>query len=248
MTTLTNSIGTVDLSHPELDSAVSPAICLSSGVDSAVLLYHFFKANQDTDKTFKVITGNDILRPWWLSGAQNTLAAITALFDRNIVSEHIVFDFNSGDGNDAYIAGLAKKFLDDTIDFAITGRCGNPPKDYQGDFHQHLDSFPARNIVLPRYSNNGIFIDEEGEPTRDPYNPSGKFAKVFSPFVVVDKRWIAQEVKGNNLDSDVFPLTVSCHGYQSQTSNFTSPCGVCWYCREKIWAYGCADGGTPTIF
>ena len=41
---------------------------------------------------------------------------------------------------------------------------------------------------------------------------------------------------------ELFPITASCVGYAKETDYFTKPCKVCWWCREKKWAFGMYDG------
>ena len=46
-----------------------------------------------------------------------------------------------------------------------------------------------------------------------------------------------------NLMDDLFPLTMSCIGFEKETNYFTEPCKKCYWCHEKKWAFGCYDGG-----
>lgn len=251
MTTITNEFGSVTLANVDLDNATDPAISLSGGVDSAILLYHFFKANQDTDKTFKVITGNDLQRPWHKNAAINVLAEIRSLFDRDVVSEHIHFNFDTSveDHRSSYTRALAQQCYNGFFDFLITGRTGNPESVTSSLHTEVLPTLTARNIVLDEHISTEIYLDEAGKVTLDTENgtASGEFFKVWSPFVGVDKRWPAEEFKSHNLLENVFPHTISCLGYREETRNFSQPCQNCFWCLEKEWAYGCFDGGEPTI-
>ena len=59
----------------------------------------------------------------------------------------------------------------------------------------------------------------------------------------VNKKFIAQCYKDYNLMDKLYPLTASCIGYADTTNYFTEPCKTCWWCKEKLWAFGSYDGG-----
>ena len=54
------------------------------------------------------------------------------------------------------------------------------------------------------------------------------------PFVNLDKKQIADLYKQHNLLDSLFPLTNSC-GYHGPVN---SHCETCWFCRERLWAFG----------
>jgi len=54
------------------------------------------------------------------------------------------------------------------------------------------------------------------------------------PFVNIDKKEIANLYKHYNLLDSLFPLTNSC-GYHGPAN---SHCETCWFCRERLWAFG----------
>lgn len=62
-----------------------------------------------------------------------------------------------------------------------------------------------------------------------------------SPFVNVDKRFIAEMYDLFNIKDELFPLTRSCVGGFLKTEGFTEPCGECYWCEEKLWAFGSYD-------
>jgi len=61
--------------------------------------------------------------------------------------------------------------------------------------------------------------------------------KRYQPFVNVNKRFIAEVYKKNNLMNTLFPLTKSCVGDATITDNFTKECRSCFWCYEKKWAF-----------
>lgn len=65
----------------------------------------------------------------------------------------------------------------------------------------------------------------------------------YRPFVNVDKKFIAELYEQYDLMDDLFPMTASCIGNNEDTKFHTEPCRTCFWCHEKLWAFGCYDGG-----
>lgn len=63
------------------------------------------------------------------------------------------------------------------------------------------------------------------------------------PFVNVDKRFIAGMYEQLGLMDELFPMTASCIGDGDDSMWYTEPCGKCFWCYEKLWSFGCYDGG-----
>ena len=61
----------------------------------------------------------------------------------------------------------------------------------------------------------------------------------FNPLGLLDKKGIAKLYKDNNLMDSLFPITRSCEWERAEdTNNFTTHCGMCWFCHEREWAFG----------
>ena len=58
----------------------------------------------------------------------------------------------------------------------------------------------------------------------------------YQPFVVNDKKFVADIYKQHDL-WDLYELTGSCVGSAAKTNYFTKPCGECFWCNEKEWAF-----------
>lgn len=54
------------------------------------------------------------------------------------------------------------------------------------------------------------------------------------PFMMIDKKEIADIYKQHNLLDTLFPLTNSCGGHSPANTH----CEKCWNCRERLWAFG----------
>ena len=53
-----------------------------------------------------------------------------------------------------------------------------------------------------------------------------------TPYFKFTKRDLAQKYYNYNLHNNLFPLTFSC------IVNTEKHCGKCWWCKERLWAFG----------
>jgi len=77
------------------------------------------------------------------------------------------------------------------------------------------------------------------ERKRDPGVVSDKIlhGRTYSPFLYVDKKFVAGVFRENNL-MDLFYLTKSCAwGPETGNYNYPKPCGECFWCNERKWAF-----------
>jgi 7-cyano-7-deazaguanine synthase in queuosine biosynthesis len=65
------------------------------------------------------------------------------------------------------------------------------------------------------------------------------------PYTYVTKKFLAHQYKVFNLMEDLYPLTISCTC--PKKFNRPGPCGKCYWCKEKHWAFGSYDGGVVSI-
>ena len=64
----------------------------------------------------------------------------------------------------------------------------------------------------------------------------------YKPFEHVDKRFTAQVYEDLFLLETLFPLTRSCLNKDTEKTNYyEKPCGECYWCEEKFWAFGQYD-------
>lgn len=75
-----------------------------------------------------------------------------------------------------------------------------------------------KQFHIHEYTENGIYL--------------------FNPFALCDKKLIANIFTYLNLPKKYLTETWSCTMYAEQTKNFTVPCGQCYHCWEKKWAFG----------
>ena len=94
-----------------------------------------------------------------------------------------------------------------------------------------------------------LIFYEKAERRRDPgerrtelrlYNndPRGNIlSNIYQVFINVDKKFIADIYKQNDLMETLYPLARSCVGTEDVTDNYTKECHKCFWCYEKKWAF-----------
>ena len=78
------------------------------------------------------------------------------------------------------------------------------------------------------------------ERKRDPGRSDEKFLNhgTYMPYLHVDKRFVAGVYKEHGLMKELYPMTKSCAwGPESGNENYPEPCGRCFWCNEKEWAF-----------
>jgi len=59
----------------------------------------------------------------------------------------------------------------------------------------------------------------------------------YSPFINVNKKFVADIYKKHNLMNSLYPLCRSCTGREDVTNTYTKECHNCFWCYEKKWAF-----------
>lgn len=60
----------------------------------------------------------------------------------------------------------------------------------------------------------------------------------YQPMVNVDKRMTAAMFEFCQLPKSIVDMNTSCTGFPSETDYYSKPCGKCYHCMEKKWAFG----------
>ena len=60
----------------------------------------------------------------------------------------------------------------------------------------------------------------------------------YHPFARVNKLFVKGVFEEHDLMDTLATLTGSCTGGPQETDYFTKPCGKCFWCQEKKWAFG----------
>lgn len=226
---------TVELDIPEGIERVGCRV--SGGADTAILFYILSKYIKDSKRDIKIfpIHKNMLTRPQ----IQDAI---------NIVNK--VKEILSRDGSDV-------SFIQDVICLHIPTKpstrlveyfnyrlfeTGTIQICYGGTTHNPMDE----NFIFPK-----IGMRDHNPPRRHFFNvffpdeknlPEGMRAYHLEfPFGQVDKRFVAEMYDLYKVKDELLPLTWSCEGSWLDTKAFTEPCGNCYWCHEKEWAFGSMD-------
>ena len=115
------------------------------------------------------------------------------------------------------------------IDIMYMAITNFPPKDVylkfndqQQDWHNDFRSDETKHPVF------GITI------TEDAFTQSVLDKRTYIPFRNYNKKDIARLYEALDLKTNLLPVTRSCEDDDHQDSH----CGKCWWCQERIWAFG----------
>lgn len=229
-------------------------ISFSAGTDSSLLLY--LACKYLSDKRIVCHTGTDTSKdPWIAEYATDIVIWMRKQFP-NVDIKHELYTFNSRD-----LIHIEKA----REEVEAAKKIGEEWK-YPSVFG-HAKAVATRDLKRPIRAKHKITMSTHGI-TRNPpvsvqeemgfthvaearrnydydiLNPSadGKMVHV-KPFVQIDKKWIAGMYEQLGLMDELFPLTASCIGDNEDSKFYTEPCKKCFWCYEKLWAFGCYDGG-----
>jgi len=225
----------IDFGFP--DKYTKPGIWLSGGADSAVLLYILIRYLQETGResnnkiTVMTCANHEKLR-WNTRHATNIIDKIVQLTGATCIERHVTIyrDVQAVD----YFRELDTEMMDGgQIDILINGLTKNPPQgvSVENINGQMVDLYNHSHKVASRDQPDGVVLD------------LWKHTAWYSPFLVNDKRLIAAAYDSFGLRHNLLPLTRSCEEIPEvdELGNKTldeKPCGKCWWCLERKWAFG----------
>ena len=100
-----------------------------------------------------------------------------------------------------------------------------------GDFKKFHEKHKGFSMIGVTKNPNISF----GEDTVDNERQGKKYQDLDereTPYFKYTKRDLAQKYYNYNLHNNLFPLTFSC------IVNTEKHCGNCWWCKERMWAFG----------
>lgn len=196
----------------------------SGGADSSLLLYLLTKEIINDNLNIDIIPMTmRRMRP------QNPYyaAQVIEFLEEHLnfkYKDHLVFypsydNINPNDacGDQHFFRNEQYKLLDEgVIDFYYSATSQSPPLEVQKKFSDKLPD----EILEDRDPNNlekRIWFDHCGQPLLN-----------------ADKKELASIYEKENLTESLFPLTRSCES----DYHINEHCGECWWCQERLWAFG----------
>ena len=221
-----NNYGEVDFwSHSSFKAMKNIGVNLSGGTDSAMLLY--LLAKEQKDITIYPLTLVDIERPTNIWNAREVLLYIRDKFPDVDIKDIVSEEFSKAENPEKrywHIKFTDRMRKEIPLDILCHGRTSNPPYE-EAKKNNLLDK---REIVRDHDNHEAIL--------------KGNSQLTYSPFVNVDKRFLKELYEELDI-MELFNLTASCISKSSETDHFTKACRTCWWCREKLWSFGCYDYG-----
>lgn len=209
------------------------AINCSGGADSSILLFLTVKyliENKRNDVELNVLTcSNDFKHRWNGRKAANVINYVIDKTDFKNFNMHYVYYRDKQD--EKYFNEVEfDLFQDKKIDLVISGLTANPP------YKTFVENINGETINL----------DDKALPERNSINqPTWMVTDNmywYTPFRNVNKKFISFLYKEFNIE-DMIDMTRSCESVpksdQKYNKNFEEqPCGKCWWCLERKWAFG----------
>jgi len=200
-----------------------------------------------------------IIGLWMSGGADSSLLAW--MLCKKIRDEHLDIDFQPlsvrrGRPNNPIYAGNVVDFIEDDLGIKMKEHVVYYP-DKEDEYQIEIKEFRDRD--MENFNNCFIDIMYSGitsnppedddsiplnkERTRDesadkPIESWGGFAYYINPFFQINKKGVAKLYDQFGLTRRLFPLTYSCEGPADRTNTHTQHCGKCWWCLERVWAFG----------
>lgn len=209
------------------------AVSCSGGADSSILLYivvKYLKDNNRNDTTVSVLTcANDFKHRWNARKAADVINYIIDKLEWNQFDTHYTYYRDFQDFK--YFQEVENKlFIDNRIDLVIRGLTCNPKQ--SGPIF--IENFENQMIDI---TSTGLDIRNNIDANNFKKNSTGSW---YAPFVNVDKRFIKSMYEQNNV-MDLFNMTRSCEAVPGKLYDIefeNTPCGTCWWCLERKWAFG----------
>ena len=223
----------------EIDFDIAPditkiAVNCSGGADSSILLHivcDYLKQQGRTDAKVSVLTcGNALKGRWNPRKAADVINYIDMALDFNQFDIH--YSYYRDRQQVTYFHEIEKKlFTDSRTELVISGITANPTVE----------------AIVENSNGEMVNLADEALPVRNAggntiYEETAWGGKFYTPFSNVDKRFIASMYNQYGV-ADLFDLTRSCEAIPDAGKPFdpafeNTPCGTCWWCLERKWAFG----------
>lgn len=231
----------IDTYFLELDETENIGVSVSGGADSAILLYILMKNIKNSHlKIYSLLAHDrkeameqhvDMIVETCSNLTGNTNFTLYKTYKDNQIVDTL-FEY-------------WKDILDrKEIDVMYVGLTKFPPNQVYEQFEEkqpnwHIDlrqddgPRPLRGISIPLNADTDteFLVSNKENLSRSSISID---ERVYSPFANLNKKDIAHMYKFLGVVDTLFPVTRSCE----DPTHLGSHCGVCWWCNERIWAFG----------
>lgn len=221
---------TIDFELPE--NLTKIGVNCSGGADSAMLLYIvaiYLKQNNRTDVKLNVLScANDKKHRWNARKAADVINYIIDNLNWNQFDCHYAYYRDVQD--EKYFHEFEQKMFDDgRLEMLTSGVTATPKVDAVVE--------NIRGDIIDLRAHEDCLNERDPNEIRPTWSVTGHF---YTPFTNVDKRFVADMYTQFGV-RDMFKLTRSCEAIPSgayRTDFENNPCGECWWCLERKWAFG----------
>lgn len=217
---------------PQGRSIDTIGIWMSGGADSSLLCYLIAKEIKIKNLSIKIQPLTVQKRPNIFESIPVKNKIIEILDADHIFKEHIIYHAPiEGWQTENYLSMFATKnrenIRNNVFQVLFSGITTNPPREVQEKFQWGV----LEDVESKRGSH--LMKDTVRYFTETENQIEYEFLE-YKPFFNINKKDIAAIYKENNLLESLFPLTRSC-----EDRNFLQGhCGKCWWCEERLWAFG----------
>jgi hypothetical protein len=196
------------------------AMKMSGGADSAIMAYMVAKYINEENKDLKMypVTVDHPGKDYQINFASKVINYINTKFDDEIFLQHQTGLAESAQdytpSMDKIVNGLYKE---GKIQGHFVGITKNPPP----------DAFDEAGTNLP------TGFDRSFDKVKPTYLEYSMNRHAYMPLVNIDKKGIAELYHTLNV-MDLFSITRSCEDF---TTDFTTHCTSCWWCKERYWGF-----------
>jgi len=219
---------TVDISINH--SVDNVGVNVSGGADSAILLYgiaKFLQENSPSTKITVVTCSNDFKHRWNGRKAANVINFVADKL--NFTNFDIHYNYYRDTQDVKYFHEVEQRLFDENrIDMLASGITQKP---LYGDT-------TVENIFGKTKELRNLFLEGRESPNQIIWTEDKRY---WNPFANVDKKMIAYLYDYYNVRDSLFSITRSCEVEPIEKFNKefeNKPCGHCWWCMERKWAFG----------
>jgi hypothetical protein len=194
---------------------------ISGGADSAILLYILMSNVTQPIHIYNMWSSS---RKYSFAKSVDAVIRICSRLTGNtnyIVHKHQV---EPRENIEFYFDMLTTALDNKEVDIMYMGVTTFPPKDVYLTFEQQQEDwhnkFRSDEVKHPLF---GLTIESLSLDTR-----------TYVPLRNYNKKDIARLYRTLDLENSLFPVTRSCENDDHQDSH----CGQCWWCQERMWAFG----------